>query len=107
MRIIFIRHGMTKGNAEKRYNGSIDEPLCEAGENQACALYESGVLPKVDEIIVSPLIRCRETAKRVFANRPFTICEDLQECNFGAFENRTAQEMKDDEAYQTWLKTAD
>ena len=32
MRTIYlVRHGKTAGNIEKRYVGSTDEPLCEAG----------------------------------------------------------------------------
>ena len=31
MKLIFIRHGQTQGNAEGRYLGKTDEPLCPEG----------------------------------------------------------------------------
>ena len=31
MRLLFLRHGMTKGNQERRYIGVTDEPLSEEG----------------------------------------------------------------------------
>ena len=36
--ILFIRHGSTAGNLEKRYIGRTDEPLCEVGIAQIEAL---------------------------------------------------------------------
>ena len=31
MKLIFIRHGKTAGNLERRYIGRTDEPLCDEG----------------------------------------------------------------------------
>ena len=36
--LLFIRHGATAGNLEKRYIGSTDEPLCDIGIAQVEAL---------------------------------------------------------------------
>ena len=36
--LVFIRHGATKGNLEKRYIGISDEPLCDVGVAQALKL---------------------------------------------------------------------
>lgn len=34
MKILFIRHGQTQYNAELRWLGSTDNPLCEAGKKE-------------------------------------------------------------------------
>ena len=64
MRLLFLRHGMTKGNQERRYIGVTDEPLSEAGREmlrQQMAERDEKELPGI--VFVSPLIRCRETAQ--------------------------------------------
>ena len=58
MEIVIMRHGQTDGNREGRYLGRTDVPLNEAGEAEAIA---SGVLPAVEKVYVSPMIRARRT----------------------------------------------
>ena len=56
-RVVFVRHGATEGNLQKRYIGCTDEPLCEQGIAQIKAL--SGL--KADRIVVSPMLRTRQS----------------------------------------------
>lgn len=60
----------------------------------------------MERVYVSPLRRCRETAALLFPGQAAEIVPDLRECDFGAFEGHTYQELKDDPAYQAWLDTA-
>lgn len=39
MKIIFIRHGQTKGNEEKRYIGRTDESLSQKGIEEIKIVY--------------------------------------------------------------------
>ena len=32
MTVFLLRHGQTRGNLERRYTGSTDEPLCPQGK---------------------------------------------------------------------------
>lgn len=105
MNVILIRHGMTKGNWENRYIGRTDEPLCEQGRAQVHALATSGRLPQVDRVVVSPYRRCRETAQILFPGQAIRVCDDLRECDFGAFEYRCADEMRLDAQYRTWIES--
>lgn len=102
LNILFIRHGQTQGNLERRYIGSTDQPLCPEGREALAGRQ----LPPVNQIYTSPLLRCRETASLLFPSQPFEVVEDFRECDFGAFENHTYEELKDDPAYQLWLDTA-
>ncbi|MDR0875228.1 MAG: histidine phosphatase family protein [Clostridiales Family XIII bacterium] len=102
-KILLIRHGMTQGNAEKRYIGRTDEPLCPAGLAEAKALVAAKTLPPVGVIISSPLLRCRQTAETLFPGQEFRIADDLAECDFGHFEGRTASDLAVDAEYRQWI----
>ena len=90
MTVYLIRHGQTQGNLERRYIGSTDQPLCPQGREAL----EGREMPSVDGLYVSPLLRCRQTAAILFPNRGMEVVEDLRECDFGAFEGRTYEELK-------------
>ena len=99
MTILFIRHGETKGNLEKRYIGSTDEPLCNIGIQNISDLNIS----EYDVIISSPLIRCLQTAEILFPNNDIRIENNFRECDFGDFEGKNFLELQFDPAYQTWI----
>ena len=102
MTVCLIRHGQTQGNLERRYIGSTDQPLCPQGREALTGRQ----VPSAEKVYVSPLRRCRETAAMLYPDTPQEIVEDLRECDFGAFENHTYEELKDDPSYRTWLDTA-
>ncbi len=102
MTVYLIRHGQTQGNLERRYIGSTDQPLCGQGREALAGKR----LPTVEKVYVSPLRRCRETASILYPHISQEIVEDLRETDFGAFENHTYEELKDDPAYLAWLDTA-
>ena len=97
----FIRHGMTAGNQRRAYIGSTDEPLCEAGE--AAVREKAKTAPPCSRLIVSPMLRSRQTASILYPQMPQEILEDFRECDFGVFEGRTAEEMTGDAAFQGWI----
>lgn len=101
-RLLFIRHGATAGNLEKRYIGRTDEPLCPEGVRQVMALREK--LARPDRLYVSPMLRARQTARLLFPDMEATIVEALAETDFGKFEGRTADELAGDGDYRAWLE---
>lgn len=103
MRVTLIRHGMTHGNVTSRYIGRTDEPLCESGAVKARILARLGVYPPAQAVYASPLCRTRDTAKIIYPNTKPTLLYDLRECDFGDFENKCFEELKDDASYQKWL----
>ena len=102
MEIIFIRHGATAGNLERRYIGRTDEPLCALGIEQAEKL--KGRF-KPDYLFVSPMLRTRQTAEIAFPSMEYETVDDLRETDFGIFEAKTADELKDDINYVNWLES--
>lgn len=101
MNIYLIRHGMTGGNKERRYIGRTDESLCEEGVEQI----KEKDYPNVDAVYVSPLVRCRETAQIIYPNISTVINENLIEMNFGLFEGKNYEELKDNPDYIAWLES--
>lgn len=99
LKIILIRHLATEGNMKKRYIGITDQPLCEEG----FLILEHIKYPSADTLYVSPLRRCRETAKLIYPDMRTYVYEDLRECNFGEFENKSYLELKGNEKYQAWV----
>ena len=100
MQVRLIRHGTTAGNAERRYVGSTDEPLCPEGRAEA-ERHEKDL--SLLRVYVSPMLRARETASILFPNAEQIVIDDLREMDFGDFEGRTADEMADDPAYRAWV----
>lgn len=102
MTVYLIRHGKTQGNVERRYIGSTDQPLCPQGRQEL----QNKTAPAADRIIASPLLRCRETAEILYPGQDVEIVDGLRETDFGAFENHTYEELKDDPRYCAWLDAA-
>lgn len=100
--LILIRHGATAGNLARRYIGRTDEPLCGEGVAQARALAAEAFA--TDTVLVSPALRARQTAELLFPGLPARVVPGLMECDFGVFENKTADELADDPAYRAWVE---
>lgn len=98
MRIYLLRHGETAYNRQKRYQGTRDVPLSDAGR---AALRPSGI--EVPAVFTSPLSRAAESARIVFPGARAIVVDDLREMSFGSFEGRTYREMERDPDYLAWV----
>ncbi|MCM1026330.1 MAG: histidine phosphatase family protein [Roseburia sp.] len=104
MKIYLIRHGQTKGNREGRYVGRTDEPLLAEAREQLLEKRNSArTVLEPDILYVSPMRRCRETARLLFPGREQNVAEDLRECDFGEFEYRNYAELNGNPAYQRFI----
>jgi alpha-ribazole phosphatase len=102
MTFYFFRHGATRGNLEKRYVGSTDEPLLIEARAALAALRP----PAVRRVFASPMRRCVQTAGILWPDAPTTLVPDFRECDFGAFEYGTYEQLKDRAEYRQWLDSA-
>lgn len=98
MKLIFIRHFMTKGNIERRYIGTTDESI-----EQSCMPKRRKYYEPVKCVYTSPMKRCVETAQQIYPEINPIIVEDFKECDFGIFENLNYKELKDNKWYQNWI----
>ncbi|MFD9607436.1 bifunctional RNase H/acid phosphatase [Streptomyces sp. NPDC059970] len=110
---VLLRHGETALTPEKRFSGSggSDPELSATGRHQAERIAQSlAARGTIEEIVSSPLRRCRETAAAVAARLGLEVrIEDgLRETDFGAWEGLTFAEVR--ERYgpdlDAWLASA-
>lgn len=107
MQIILVRHGKTQSNLEHRYQGRLNDPLCAQGIQELQQKQIQGLYPVPDRIICSPKLRCIQTAQFVcpFFSEDYLIEEDFRETDFGDFEGKTYEELKQDPDYIRWLES--
>ena len=98
MLIYLLRHGLTKYNAEKRYQGQRDIPLSAAGRAVLC---RADIFPKT--VYITPLCRTRQTAEVLFPGAKLIETDGLKEMCFGSFEGRNYIEMEHDPDYLAWV----
>ncbi len=103
MKIYLIRHGKTPGNELRQYIGTTDASLSENGKAELEQIKNESVYPEAAHVYVSPMKRCRETAAVLFPGAKKTVVNGLREMDFGIFEQRSADDMKDDEEYRRWV----
>lgn len=103
IQITFIRHGLTKGNEEKRYVGTTDESLSLRGKDELKMLSDTYRTWNPDCVLVSPMKRCMETARILFPQCDYQVVEEFRECDFGQFEYKNYKELDGNEVYQRFI----
>lgn len=101
--IHLIRHAESEGTSEGRYIGHTDLPLSEEGRARLSQMSSDFRYPDVQAVFSSPLKRCTETAEVLYPGQKPIIIDGLIECNFGEFENKTADDLKNNEIFSGWL----
>ena len=94
--IALFRHGLTEENKRRAYLGWNDSPLCP----ESMWLRTSN---KYEHYFSSDLQRCKSTAMILFPNKGLTTLQELREMNFGEWEGKTYDDLKEDRLYQKWL----
>ena len=61
--------------------------------------------PPVDCIIASPLKRCVQTAKLIWPGQEIRTEPMLRECDFGQYERKTYEELKNEPEYIEWMES--
>ncbi|MFP7296531.1 histidine phosphatase family protein [Neobacillus niacini] len=96
MVVALFRHGLTKENKRKAYLGWNDSPLCsestKISTKNRYELYFSSDLP-----------RCISTANILFPKNELHLLTHLREMNFGEWEGKTFEDLKEVPLYQRWL----
>lgn len=106
MHIFFIRHLKTQGNLEKRYIGTTDESIISTeAQNQLLRQMQDRIQKRtsVELVVTSPLKRCVETAEIYFPSVKRISKRDFRETDFGRFENKNYEELRDVAEYREWL----
>ena len=98
-----IRHGETEWSAAKRHTGRTDIPLTPMGEHQAAELSQALAGRRFSLVLCSPLRRARQTCELAGYGAVATLADDLLEWDYGIYEGRTTEEMRqEDPGWSIW-----
>lgn len=100
MSIYLIRHGKTVANEQHLYCGSTDLPLSDGGREELLSM-RYDITP--ERFVTSGMKRTDETLRILFGNVPFSVDSRFREVDFGAFEMKSYEMLKEKAAYQAWL----
>jgi alpha-ribazole phosphatase len=108
--LYLIRHGVTEGNGDKRYKGSIDVPISEEGIEQVkrAAAFIRNCLGggSLAAVYASPLSRAFDSASVIaepYGLEP-VVLNGLKERNFGIWEGMSLVEIQKQypDAFKAW-----
>lgn len=103
--LVIVRHGETQWSAQRRHTGRTDVELTPDGEAAAVALRPVLADRPFGLVLSSPLLRASRTAELALGH-PVQTDTDLQEWDYGAFEGRTAEEIRAHEGHGWTVWTA-
>jgi len=100
-----LRHGTTEASRRHLYYGASDIPLADDAAEELLRLKQDGVYPSAEgcRVITTGLLRTRQTLEILYPGLTSETERDLQEMNFGEFELRGYEELKEESAYQDWI----
>ena len=101
--IHFIRHGSIDETLSGKYIGTTDAALSDKGKTMLRKLNSEHSYTQQKVVFTSPLKRCTQTCKILFPELKPLVIDALSECNFGEWEGKTAEELKNNPDFEKWL----
>ena len=101
MKLTLLRHAQTEGSLRNLYYGAADIPALP--ESLAELHRRAGDYPTAQRYYTSGMLRTEQTLAAIYGNVPHTRLPGLREMDFGDFEMKSYEELKDTPAYQQWL----
>ena len=104
MEIHLVRHGKTQANEKRLYCGRTDLTLSENGKAELISFKSQGIYPPSAELFfTSGLVRTELTVDILYGNVGRIAVPDMAEYDFGLFEMKSYDELKEREDYQAWI----
>jgi len=100
MTVYLIRHGMTEANEKHLYCGSTDISLSDTGRE---ALSHLRYTVSCKKYLTSGMLRTEETLQLLFGEVSHKTDTRFREVDFGDFEMKSYEMLKDDPAYLEWI----
>jgi broad specificity phosphatase PhoE len=92
--IVLVRHAETEWSRDGRHTGRTDIPLTDTGRAAAAALAATLAEREFDTVLVSPLLRARETCELCGLGDRAQPREDLLEWDYGDYEGLTTAQIQ-------------
>ena len=105
MKLYLIRHGQTLANVTYTYCGRTDVPLSPEGEEKLAQLRLAGGYPDIAglDVYTTGLLRTEQTLRILYGDVPHKLKRSFREMDFGEFEGKSYDELKDLPEYQAWI----
>lgn len=103
IKIYLIRHGKTYCNEKQLYSGKTDVELSESGIEELKEKAEKIKYPECDYYFTSGAKRANQTLEILCPNKKYEVLEKLFEYDFGDFELKSYNDLKDKKEYIEWL----
>ena len=111
LRLFVVRHGETAWSRERRFAGSRDVPLTEAGLRQCEAVAQALAAEPVGAVYASPLERARTSAEVIAKPHRLEVRVEaaFREMTFGPWEGLTREEVaaRFPDDYERWRTAPD
>ncbi|MCB6993806.1 histidine phosphatase family protein [bacterium 210820-DFI.6.37] len=103
--IHLIRHGITEGNQKRYYYGAADIPLAPEGVEQLKELVRQDVYPRAEgaDFYTTGKKRTEQTLRLIYGERDHERLPELTEMDFGQFEMKSYEQLKELPEYQKWI----
>ncbi|AOR24262.1 histidine phosphatase family protein [Clostridium taeniosporum] len=101
--LYLIRHGKTYCNKERLYYGKTDVSLCCEGITELINKKKNSIYPLCEKYFTSGLKRANETFEILYPNEEYDLVPELCEYNFGEFELKSYEDLKENPKYQEWI----
>lgn len=102
--IHLIRNMPCEGNLEGRYIGRTESPLAPSSLGDLVELKKKFRYPQAQAFYASPSTRCVDTLRILYPEADPEVVLEMAECDFGDWENKTAQELKQDHKFLEWME---
>ncbi|WP_194191289.1 histidine phosphatase family protein [Clostridium chrysemydis] len=103
MILYLIRHGKTFCNEKKLYCGKSDIELSDKGREEIKEKIKEFNFPDCKNNYTTGLKRTNETFKLIYKNKDFEVLEGFREYDFGDFELKSYEELKENKEYLNWI----
>lgn len=92
--VVLVRHAETEWSRDHRHTGRTDIPLTERGRETAGTIVQRLRGRRFALVLVSPLLRARETCELSGLGGQAQAREDLMEWDYGEYEGLTTAEIR-------------
>lgn len=103
MILYLIRHGKTYCNEKKLYCGKSDIELSDRGREEIREKVKIFKFPDCKNNYTTGFKRTNETFNLIYKNKKFEVLEGFREYDFGDFELKSYEELKENKEYLNWI----